>query len=73
MRLLENLSRQYRNHKAEAIAEVTHLENQPWYTVFYKEEGQNEMIPYEYAIREDEKESMEHVISEDREMLNNYR
>ena len=71
--LLQDLSQQFQNHKADEISEVTHFENQPWHTVFYKEDGQNKKIPYEYALRENEKESMEHVIAEDREMLNNYR
>ena len=73
LRLLRDLSQQFKNHKANEISEMTHFENQPWHTVFYKEDGQNKKIPYEYVLRENEKESIKHVIAEDREMLNNYR
>ena len=73
LHLLKRLSDEFRNYKADEIVEKTHLKNDPWDRVFNKERRQNKIIPYEYALSEDEKELMQSIISENREMLNNYR
>lgn len=73
LRILENLSKQFKNHRANQIAEETHLENEPWHRVFHKENGQDKRIPYEYVLDEDEKELIQSMISKNREVINNYR
>jgi len=50
LRLLEELSRQYRDHTAQQMVEVTHAENGAWERVFAGGAGFNQPIPYEMAV-----------------------
>lgn len=73
LRLLRNLSKRFKNAMANKIVEVTHLENEAWHRMFSKRDGQNKKIPYEYVLRENEKELIRYMISENEEMLKNYK
>jgi uncharacterized phage-associated protein len=64
LRLLESLAKEYRDTKADDMIEATHLENMPWDKVFNKEQKRQAKIPYEYALREDEKVEMLNLIQE---------
>lgn len=73
LRLLKKLSEQYKNKKSDEMIEATHLENLPWHQVYYVENKKFEKIPYEYALRKQEKELMNHIISQNQEITNNYK
>ena len=73
LHILESLSKQFRYITADKIAERTHLVNEPWHKVFQDGKGRDNEIPYEYALSEDEKEFIQYMVSEHKEMLNNYK
>ena len=56
--LLEKLAAEYRNKRAHQMVEATHIETLPWHQVFNVEKRKREEIPYEYALRKDEKDIM---------------
>jgi uncharacterized phage-associated protein len=64
LRLMEQLSEEYRDTRADDMIEATHLENLPWYKVYVDEGRKREKIPYEYALLQQEKEIMLPVIAE---------
>jgi uncharacterized phage-associated protein len=73
LKLLEMLANEYKNKKAEEMIEATHLENLPWHRVFHEENRKYESIPYEYAFRKTETELMNYIVSENEEIIKNYR
>ena len=73
LRILENLAKQHKDSKADEIIEVTHLENLPWNQVYNIEKKKQQKIPYDYVLRKAEKEMMRHMISENEEILDNYK
>jgi uncharacterized phage-associated protein len=69
LKLLESLAREYRETKADDMIEATHLENLPWDKVYNKEASPRAEIPYEYALRPNEREEMMKMIREREEMI----
>lgn len=69
LKLLESLANEYHSTKSEDIIEATHLENLPWDRVYRKESSPRAEIPYEYALRNDEREQMLEIIREREEMI----
>lgn len=69
IKLLESLSHEYQDTKADDMIEATHLENLPWDQVYNKEASPRAEIPYEYALRKGEKEEMLKIIHEREEMI----
>lgn len=64
MGILRNLATEFRDALAEDMVEATHLENQPWHKV-YEVDGQHQsQIPYDLAIRKQEKSVMHGVVKE---------
>lgn len=51
------------------MIEATHLENSPWDKVYKKESSPQAVIPYEYALRPNEREEMLKVIHEREEFI----
>ena len=68
-KILEKLVQDYKNSKAEDMIEATHLENMPWDRVFNKERKPRAVIPYEYALKVNEREEMLQMIHERDEMI----
>lgn len=66
--LMKSLADEYCNARAEDMIEETHLENQPWDLVFNKQKNRQAPIPYEHALRSDEREMMLRLVKE-REQL----
>lgn len=73
IRLLKMLAKQYKNSKSDEMIEATHLENLPWNQVYNIENKRQEKIPYEYALRKAEKDIIKYMISENEEILDNYK
>jgi uncharacterized phage-associated protein len=73
LKLLKKLSKLYEKSQADDIVEATHLENLPWNKVYNEEKNMQGLIPYEYAIRKSEDDFMKHLITENDEMINNYK
>ncbi len=72
LRLLEDLSNEYRDAKADAMIADTHLENRPWHQVYEIEKRIQAIIPYEYAFRKSEQDFMPSVAQENKEIIHNY-
>lgn len=68
-KLLDKLVSEYKNSKAEDMIEATHLENMPWDRVYNKEHNPRGVIPYEYALKVNEREEMLQLIKEREEMI----
>ncbi len=64
IKLLNQLSKEYKASLAEDMIEATHLENAPWDRVFNKEGNPQAAIPYEYALLTGEKAEMLAYIQE---------
>jgi len=64
LKILDQLSEEYKNSNADEMIEATHLENAPWDRVFNKEDNKQGAIPYEYALLAGEKEAMVSYIQE---------
>ena len=72
LRLLQDLTSEFRDHYADDMIEVTHLENLPWHQVYEVEGRKQERIPYELAARKQEQEVTTRVASEHQEFVRNY-
>lgn len=68
-KLLEKLASEYKNSKAEDMIEATHLENMPWDKVYNQEHKPQAIIPYEYALKVNEREEMLIMIHEREELI----
>ena len=64
LRIMESLVNKYRDTKAENIIEDTHLENRPWHQIYVVQHREKAHIPYELALRNDNKEEMLQMIKE---------
>ncbi|MGE4532096.1 Panacea domain-containing protein [Halomonas sp.] len=73
MRLMERLAREFEDTKAEDMIEATHLENQPWDRVWNQYGGRQEQIPYELAVRDQEREAVLAVARGHREVMGSLR
>jgi len=73
LRLMESLAKEYCNALADDLVEATHIETLPWHQVFNVERRKQAEIPYEYALRKDEKEIMGFIKKENDEIVQNYR
>ena len=69
LKLLERLSYEYRDANANKMVEATHLENMPWHQVYEVEGKKQAEIPYELAVRKDEKETVMRVAKERDEVI----
>ncbi|MBF0611442.1 MAG: SocA family protein [Magnetococcales bacterium] len=69
LRIMEGLVAAYKDADASTMVEETHLENQPWDTVYKKNGDRQALIPYSMAIRASEQEIMKSVIHEREQFL----
>lgn len=69
LRIMNELSEEYRKSTADEMVEETHLENQPWHQIFEVEGKRQSQIPYELAVRKAELESVMNVSRERQELM----
>lgn len=69
LRILKRLADQYRDATAEEMVEATHLENLPWHQVYEAEGKKQAEIPYELAVRKDERDAVMKIARERKELL----
>ncbi|MBF0212387.1 MAG: SocA family protein [Magnetococcales bacterium] len=69
LRIMESLTQEFHTASADRMVEKTHLENQPWHTVYQQWGKQQALIPYALAIRESEKQEMGNLIQDRNEFL----
>lgn len=67
--LLESLAKEYRDANADRMVEATHLENMPWHQIYEVEGKKQAPIPYDLAVRKDEKDSILRIAKERDELL----
>ena len=71
--LLRQLANEYKDADAESMVEATHLENLPWAKI-YEEQGRKQAeIPYDLAVRPDEREFILEIAAERDELLKRLR
>lgn len=70
LKILKDLVLKYKNFKADEMVEDTHLENHPWDQIYNRLNQKNELIPYELALRSQEKERMLDLVNEREDFLN---
>ena len=73
LRVMQQLAEEFRDTLAEDIIEATHLENLPWHKVYFDEGKKQQLIPYEYALRKQEAETMRDVIDERKAFVEHFR
>lgn len=69
LKLLQSLATEFCDHNSEEMIEKTHLENSPWHKVWEVENSPQKMIPYEYALRAQDGESIKQLTVERLELL----
>lgn len=69
LKLLEKLAKTFYDSSAEEMIEETHLENSPWHKVWELEGARQKQIPYEYALRAQDREAMASLIKERSELI----
>ena len=69
LQILKTLVLKYKNFKADEMVEDTHLENHPWDKIYNQLNQKNELIPYELALRTQEKERMLKLVHERNEFI----
>lgn len=69
LRIMRSIADDFRDALADDMIEATHLENSPWHQI-YEVKGQRQaQIPYEMALRAQDKELMSEAIRDREEML----
>ncbi len=71
LRIMGALAGEHYNSDANAMVEATHLENLPWDRVYNQENKQQAEIPYELALKADEKDMIMKIASDRAELLAN--
>ena len=67
--ILSDLAARYRDAKADDMIEATHLENLPWHKVYNQAGARQARIPYDLALRADERDKMRRIVAEREELL----
>lgn len=60
LRLMEKIEKQYHNHIAKDMVDVTHAENSAWQKVWAGGKGRNEHINYQLSLADDP--NKEHIL-----------
>lgn len=68
LRLLQQLSQQFKDADAEQMVEETHLENLPWHQIFEVQNRKQAQIPYLMSLRKQDYELMQDSIR-DRDLV----
>lgn len=72
LRIMKSLVDRYSDKVADDLIEATHLENQPWFQVFERENNRQKIIPYHLALKGSEFEQTNAIAKEHREFTHNY-
>ncbi|MGH7598643.1 MAG: hypothetical protein ACREOI_20000, partial [bacterium] len=72
LRIMKKLAEQHKDTHADQMIEATHLENLPWHQVYEIQKAKNNLIPYEYALKRQEKEEMACHIQETNEFWKDF-
>ena len=67
--IMNALAVEYKNTDSENMIEATHLENLPWDKIYNKLGMQQALIPYDLAVRPDEKDAVMRVANERKDLL----
>jgi uncharacterized phage-associated protein len=74
LHLMEQIAEKYRTANSSEMVDVTHAENQVWDKVYQGGKGQNNPIPYELALEDEEnKEDIIERAAESQEMRINFK
>lgn len=73
LRIMGDLAKKYRETDADQMVEATHLENLPWHEVYEIQQNRQGLIPYDLALRKQDREEMLEHIAEIQEIQNNYK
>jgi uncharacterized phage-associated protein len=71
LRIMKELSEEYRDTKAKKMIKDSHLENQPWHQIYEVENKKDCQIPYDLALRKQNKDLMLQKIADHEQMINN--
>ncbi|HEV7681081.1 MAG TPA: hypothetical protein VGO68_03080 [Pyrinomonadaceae bacterium] len=66
--MLKESATEYKDSTVDEMIEATHLETLPWHLVFEDEKRRQAEIPYEYVLRPDGAELMEHASGKQRDI-----
>ena len=69
VRLLEELVLEFKHAKAQDMIDATHMENDPWHTIYEEQGDRQGLIPYNLALRSADKEEMLDIIREREEFI----
>jgi uncharacterized phage-associated protein len=67
--LIKHLASEYRNSDADDMVEATHLENLPWDRIYNQQGSYQAVIPYELAVRPDERSAVMRIAEERKELV----
>jgi uncharacterized phage-associated protein len=73
LRLMRDIAYRYDLSRADEMVEATHFETLPWHQVYEVEQRRQKLIPYEYALKAEEKEAVLSIATENKEIFANYR
>jgi len=72
LRIMEGLAQEYKFANAADMIEETHLENSPWHQIYEVEKKEFALIPYELALKKQEKEEIKQHLEESQEFWQAY-
>lgn len=73
LRIMQGLTDEFCDTRADDMIEATHLENQPWHKIYVEQGDRQQRIPYELALRKQEVQAMHEVITERQEFVSHFR
>jgi len=72
MRLMERLVERYHSQLSDDMITATHELGLPWHRVYNEQKRRQEEIPYSYILSEEDRELVEGLATERREVIENY-
>lgn len=72
LRLLDQISSEFHSCNARKMVDVTHREDAPWTKIWRDGEGYNELIPYEEALDDDNREFILEEAKEHKEIVEHF-
>lgn len=71
--ILDRLANEFDKTKAEDMIEATHLENLPWHKIYNELGLKQQLIPYDLALRHQEKAEMLGIVAERKALIGHFR
>ena len=69
LNLMESLACEYKDADAEDMIEVTYLENKPWDKIYNQQGNHQQLIPYDLAVRPDERDVIMRIANDRKELV----